>query len=265
MASRAVRLVLTLAWLSLPAAAAAQVPRLLVPAASTDFLSRFDYLLAIETLSGDDPQFQWDADFCGEFDIVGGPRGRVSALFNYEAILGEELQPFDPNQGNYAIELVGGGRWGRAEAAVVFHHTSRHLGDRAKTFGIAWNHLGAQVTWTEVGDRQAWQVQGRLVKTVMADGVDYVLDASGNVLYERDLRPRLAVVARASAIARTIEETPFHPAETQLGGRAEVALRVRGGAAHLEFHAGVERRVEAAIFTRGTKTWALMGLRVMSP
>ena len=40
-------------------------------------------------------------------DLDGGPRGRANAAFNYEAVLGDELQPFDPNQGNYEIELLG--------------------------------------------------------------------------------------------------------------------------------------------------------------
>lgn len=264
MRSTAVRLaLLAVAWLALPQAAAAQVPRILTPAPSPEFLSRFDYHFAIETLSGDDPQFQWDADFGGEFDIVGAPRGRVTAAFNYEAILGEELQPFDPNQGNYLIELLGGWRWGRLEAAGVFHHTSRHLGDRAKTFGIAWNLLGAQVTWTSGEPGRTFQVQGRATQIVMKDAVDYAGEYSANVTYALDLRPRLAVVGRASGVARTID-AELSPRDAQLGGRLEAALRVRGGAGDLEIHAGVERRIEAAVFAPRPITWALMGIRLLS-
>lgn len=263
MGRRTLLIVLSLAWLAWPAAAAAQVPRLLVPPPQTGFLSRLDYHLAIETLSGDDPQFQWDADFGGEFDIVGGPRGRASAAFNYEAILGEELQPFDPNQGNYAIELVGGGRWGRTEVAGVFHHTSRHLGDRAKNFGIAWNLLGAQVTWTTVGARHTWQLQARAATAVMKDAVDYAGEYGANALYVRQWRPRLAMVGRASGVVRTIDAS-VSGREAQVGGRGEVALRIRGDAADLEVHVGVERRIEASIFQPRPKSWALMGLRVLS-
>ena len=255
--------VLALAWLAAPAAAVAQVPRVLDASPRTDFLSRFAYHLAIEPLSGDDPQFQWDADFGGEFDIVGGPRGRVAAAFNYEAILGEQLQPFDPNQGNYAIELVGGPRWGRLEAAVVFHHTSRHLGDRAKDFGIAWNLLGAQATWTAAGARDTWQLEARATTIVMKDAVDYGGEDSAHGLYVRHWRPRLAVVGRASGVVRTIDAGVSRRG-AQAGARGEVALRIRGGGADVEIHAGVERRIEAAIFQPRPVTWALLGLRVLS-
>nr|MCU0255863.1 hypothetical protein [Vicinamibacterales bacterium] len=232
----------------LPPQAAAQVlPRVVEPPATTEFLSRFDYHLAIETLSGDDPQFQWDADFAAEFDIVGSPRARVTSLFHYEAILGEELQPFDPNQGNYAIEVLGARRWGGVEAAVVFHHTSRHLGDRAKDFGIAWNLLGAQVTWTSRGPQRTWLLQGRATTIVMADAVDYTGEFSAHGMYARDLHRRLAFVGRASGVARTVDASQWGRG-TQAGGRLEAALRIHGGAADLEVHAGVERRIEAPIF-----------------
>lgn len=263
MGRRALRLGLWLAWLGWPAGAVAQVPRLLAPPPQTAFLSRFDYHLAIEALSGRDPQFRWDADVGGEFDIVGGPRGRATTAFNYEAILGDEFQPFDPNQGNYAIELTGAGRRGRMEFAGVFHHTSRHRGDRPKWFGIAWNLLGAQVTWTDVRARRTWQVQARAARIVMKDAVDYTGEYSTNVLYAQPWRSRLALVGRASGVVRTIDAR-ISDRGAQAGGRGELALRIRGAAADLEVHVGVERRIEASMPYPRPKTWALVGLRVLS-
>lgn len=263
MAARLARAALAVAVALAPAVAAAQVPRVVTPAPALSFLSRFDYHLAIETLSGDDPQFQWDADFGGEFDIVGWPRGRVTAAFNYEAILGEEFQPFDPNQGNYTIELLGGWRRGGFEAAGVFHHVSRHLGDRPKPFGVAWNLLGAQLTWTHEDEATTWQVQGRATPVVMKDAVDYAAEYGANVVYARALAPRVAVVGRGSAVTRTIDDR-LSARGAQSGGRLEVALRIRGAAADLELHAGVERRIEPSIFRFRPTSWALMGLRVLS-
>lgn len=251
-------------WAATAGPASAQVPSVVASPAATGFLNRFDYHMALETLSGDDPQFQWDADFGGEFDVVGGPRGRLSTVFNYEAILGEELQPFDPVQGNYLIELVGARRWGRLEAAVVFHHTSRHLSDRAKDFGIAWNLLGGQATWTSRTATSAWQLQGRAAPAVMTDFVDYSGEFAASALYRRVLSPRLDVAGWASLVSRTIDGDAS-PRPVQTGWRAEAALRLRTEAAVLEFFAGGERRIDASALGAQPKTWALMGLRVTSP
>ena len=245
-------------------AASAQVPLVVEPAERAGFLTRLDYHLAIETLSGDDPQFQWDADVGGEFDIVGLPRARVTTAFNYEAILGEQRQPFDPTQGNYLIEVLGGWRWGRLEAALVFHHTSRHLSDRAKDFGIAWNLLGGQVTWSGSGPRTTWQVQGSAAAAVMVDFVDYSGEFGANALVRRDLTPLVGVAARASVVSRTIDGD-LSPRRAQSGGRVEGALRVRGRAAALEVFVGLERRIEADAFIALPKRWALIGLRITSP
>ena len=92
---------------------------------------------------------------------LGGLGDEERVAFDYEPVMGNELQPFDPNQGNYGIELLGAGRRGEFELGLVFHHTSRHLGDRAKDFGIAWNLMGPQVAWTRERANQVWQVGRR--------------------------------------------------------------------------------------------------------
>jgi hypothetical protein len=255
-------------WAALAVATAtpawAQVPRVVEPAARPGFLSRFDYHMAIETLSGDDPQFQWDADFGGEFDVYGAPRARFTTAFNYEMVLGEELQPFDPVQGNYAIELLGARRWGRLEGAVVFHHTSRHLSDRAKDFGIAWNLLGGQATWSAVTPDTTWQLQARGAAALTHDFVDYSGEFSAQALYRHALTSRIGVSGWASLVTRTIDGD-VSPRRPQTGGRLEAALRVRGDAAVLEIFAGWERRIEADAFIARPMSWALLGLRLTGP
>jgi hypothetical protein len=254
-----VAVVLT-AW---SAPVSAQAPRILRPAERAGFLTAFDYHLSLEAIGSDDPQFAWAGQFGGAFDVVGGPRGRGNVAFNYETVLGDELQPFDPNQGNYAIELLGAGRIGEVEIAGVFHHTSRHLGDRAKDFGIAWNHLGAQVAWTRETAGQVLQVRGRALTALTDDYVDYTAEYSTDLLYRRPFGRRTSAVLRGLAIARTTDRDKLGRG-TQAGGRAEVALRIAGRAAGVEIYGGVERRIDASAILARPMTWALIGLRIQN-
>lgn len=250
---------------SAPAAPAqAQAPHLITVPDRTDFLTRFDYALSIEALGSSDSRFDWNGHFGGDFDVVGGPRGRVNVLFDYEMLLGGELQPFDPNQSLYVIEVLGGGRSGALEASGVFQHVSRHLGDRAKAFGIAWNLLGAQVAWTRIDDARAFQVRGRAMKGLTADFVDYSGEFSGDVLYRRRLSPRTSLVGRASAVARTVSAFGSRRG-TQTGGRGEAAYRLLGPGGALEVYGAIERRIDADPFDRRPVTWATIGLRLESP
>ena len=59
--------------------------------------------------------------------------GRLTFSADYQAILGDEFRPFDPYQSNY-YHLGRRRRIGvrSTEWALVFHHVSRHLGDRPK-------------------------------------------------------------------------------------------------------------------------------------
>jgi hypothetical protein len=245
------------------APASAQAPRIIRPAEAVGFLTDFDYHFSLEAIGTDDPQFSWVSHFGGDFDIAGGPRGRANAAFDYEAVLGDEFQPFDPNQGNYGIELLGGGRFGRFEPALVFHHTSRHLGDRAKDFGIAWNVLGPQLAWTRDEAGEVLQVRARALKTVMTDFVDYSAEFSVDLLYRRRVTRLTSVVARAEALARTVD-SDVSGRGTQSGGRLEGALRIAGRAAGLEVFAGVERRIDASALVGRPMTWALVGLRIQN-
>lgn len=80
--------------------ALAQAPRAITPAPERwGLFTNYNVHIGIETVSGDDPRFQFDMDAGGDLDIWDYVRGRVNTAFNYEAILGEEYQPFDPNQG----------------------------------------------------------------------------------------------------------------------------------------------------------------------
>jgi len=69
------------------------------------FFPRAEFRMGAEHLSGiDDERFRWDANFGGALDLVDYTAGRLIFAASYQAILGEELQKFDPNQGNYILE-----------------------------------------------------------------------------------------------------------------------------------------------------------------
>ena len=244
--------------------ARSQAPALIVPAEDAGFLTRLNYHFELEGFAGGDPEFRGTSHFGGDFDVVGGPRGRANALFDYEAVLGDQRQPFDPNQGNYAIELLGAGRVGELEIGGIFHHTSRHLGDRFKDYGIAWNLLGPQVAWTRVGPVHAFQVRVQALAAVMRDAVDYSGEFSIDVLVRRAMGPRWAIVVRGRGVSRTIDRD-LSARGGQAGGRGEVAVRVHGRRADVELYAGAERRIEASALDPRPRRWAFVGARVISP
>src|SRR3954470_4122480 len=113
--------------------------------ATPDFMSRYDFHLSAAALAVNDPRFWWETHFGGDIDVADYVVGRSSILVDFEAVLGDEFRPFDPNQGNYTLEASSSARVNGTEIAVVFHHVSRHLSDRPKRFAIAWNVLGGRV------------------------------------------------------------------------------------------------------------------------
>src|SRR5512139_3868888 len=65
------------------------------------FLANYEFHVGLEALSGDDPRLQWDFDAGGDIDVLRTEGGRVNLLVNYEGLLGEVLQKFDPIFNNY--------------------------------------------------------------------------------------------------------------------------------------------------------------------
>lgn len=251
-------------WLAAVSAASAQAPRVITPRPDHwGLFSNYNVHIGIETVSGDDPRFQFDLDTGGDLDLWDYVHGRVNAAFNYEAILGEQYQPFDPNQGNYSIEISSSARLGATEVTGVYHHTSRHLGDRPKVFGIAWNLLGVQVAHAREGVSSDWQVRARAAKATAIFFVDYDAELTADARYRRRLWSHVAVVGRASGIIRTIDrQVSGRP--TQRGGRIEGAVRFTGRGAGVEFYTGVEQRIEADAIEARPVRWMFLGFRVES-
>lgn len=250
--------------LAAPAAAAAQSPpRLLDLDPRPGFLSRLDCYLSLEALGEDDARFRWDADVGLQVDIVDWGRGRAAFQFNYEAVLADELQPFDPRQGNYALDLLGGVRAGRTEIALRFHHLSRHLGDRPKPFGIAWNDLGVEATHVRGSGEGRVQVRAFALATVMRSAVDYAGDVGAEVAGRRPLTPNVSLVASGGGHIRLVDRSRAGRG-AQRGGRVELGLRVAGGGGALEIVGGAEQRVDADALEARPRRWAFVGARLVS-
>src|SRR3954468_18641196 len=88
---------------SIPASAQQSGPQPLEgPIDHFEFFSRYDFQLEANLIGGDSTPnlFRWDAHFGGEMDVLNYIKGRVTVVTDYEAVMGSELRPFDPVQGN---------------------------------------------------------------------------------------------------------------------------------------------------------------------
>ena len=266
-APRGARLMLVMAlWAVWAARAGAQQPGpqpLAAPSTSPEFMTRYDFQLSGTSLAIDDERFSWDTHFGGALDVVDYVRGRASIVADYQAMLGHELRPFDPNQAYYTLEASGSVWAGPVEIAGVFHHVSRHLGDRPKRAAVAWNVLGARVLrqvsigGTTLGVRAG---AGRILQHAL---VDYRWTADLDLVVRRSLTERVGVYARGSGELFGIDSTSSDRS-TQKDGRIEAGVRLNGRAGAVELFAGYERRVDADPFERLPLQWALAGFRLVS-
>lgn len=244
-------------------AAGQPAPRMVASDPRPGFLARYDFSASMEALSEHEEDFYWDGDLGAGLDVYDYGRGRVRLGVNIEAIMGNTLQPFDPWQINYTFDVLGTLRQGSTEWGAAFRHVSRHLGDRRKDFGIAWNDLGLSVVHTRSGGRWTWQVQAYALGTVLHDFVDYAGDFGGDLLVRRAGKGRLSLIASAGGHARPVTDTPIERG-TQYGARAEAGVRLAGQAATVEIVGGFERRIDADAFALEPSQWAFAGLRIVN-
>ena len=243
------------------ARAAAQPP---VPAPSSpDFLTHYSFHLSADALSSDDRRFSWQTHFGGDLDLVDYVAGRANILIDYEAVLGSEFRRFDPNQGNYTLEASGSVRVGGAEIAGVFHHVSRHLGDRPKSFAIAWNVMGVRVLHRLATAGTTVDLQGSAGRVMQRSFVDYAWTGDADVVIRRPINARVGVFAHGVAGLVGVDPATV-PRESQKGGRLEAGVRLNGRAGALELFAGFERRIDAYPIDRMPQRWAFGGFRFVS-
>jgi hypothetical protein len=231
------------------------------PAPSPDFLTRYDFHLAANALAVTDPRFSWETHFGGDVDLVDYVKGRASVLVDYQAILGDQLRPFDPNQSYYVLAASSSYRTRWVEFAGVFHHVSRHLSDRDKEFPIAWNIVGVRAL-------SRIDVSGVTIDSVGGAGV---VAGHSNVDYawtaDLDLAIRRAITSRVGAFARGHGEIfgvdGTRNRGTQTGGRVEAGVRFTGRGGALELFAGFERRIDGDPFDFLAQRWGIAGFRLV--
>jgi hypothetical protein len=258
-------------FLAVPAAAQQQ-PMVAPAPAAPEFLPRFDFQMSIDRIMRSqtpppallDQRFSWDAHFGGSFDLVDYVYGRAAVLVDYQTVMGSELRPFDPNQGNYTLEASVSGRVSNAtEIAAIFHHVSRHSSDRPKLFAVAFNELGARLLrrFDAAGTTVDLDLEGGRV--VQRSYVDYAWIGDLQVLVRHPINNRVGIFGHGSGKLIAVDDTLLHR-ETQGGARIEAGVRLNGRGGAMEIFVGYEKRPDADVLDRQSQRWALAGFRVVS-
>ncbi len=231
---------------------------------SADIMTRYSFQLSMAALSTQDQRFSWDAHFGGDIDRVDYVAGRANVVIDYEAVLGDEYRPFDPNQGNYTLEVSGSARRGATEFAGVFHHVSRHLSDRPKPFSIAWNTVGVRALRRVAFAGSTVDAQASLSGVVKRSYVDYLWTGNADVVVRRPITPRIGVFAHGFGELYRVDAAVANRG-TQTGGRVEVGVRLGGRGGATELFAGYEDRLDADPLDRQPHRWGLVGFRFVAP
>lgn len=215
-------------------------------------------------MANDNPRFSWDTHFGGEIDVVDYVHGRASTAMDYEAVLGNELRPFDPNQGNYILELSTSYRIRRTEVAAIFHHVSRHLSDRPKVIPVAWNILGVRVLRETVFRKATIDLVADVGGTTQKVNVDYRWSGNVDVGIRHQVAPRAAIFAHgAGHLMSVVAPAGLAARHAQTGGVVEGGVRLIGEAGVGEFFVGYEHRFDAYPLGFAPERWFMVGFRVL--
>ena len=253
-------------------AAAQEIQPTVAPAPpAMDFLTRYDFHLSIARLMTAEPtpppvvpdqRFSWDARFGGSFDIVDLVVARLGALIDYQAVMGSELRPFDPNQGNYTMEGFVSARVNAdTEVAGIFHHVSRHLSDRPKSFAVAYNEVGGRFLHRLAIGTNTIDLDLEGGRAVQHSYVDYTWIGEGQLLVRHPINERLGVFAHGHGQVFAVSDLANRG--TQAGGQFEAGVRIKGKGAFLEIFGGYEKRVDADPLDRQSQRWGLVGFRLL--
>jgi hypothetical protein len=243
-------------------AARAQEPLAVAPQ-QLDFLSRFDFHIDGAGMSEGDIRFHWATDIGGDADVVDYVAGRLSVLARYRAVLGDEFQPFDPNQNAYVLEASSSWRTRPAELAVAFNHVSRHLSDRERVATVAWNTLRGRALRQLVIDAGTLDLRGDAGLVTNRAFVDYRWMVRGEATFRRTFRPRVQWYARGVGESWGVDDR--YGRSTQRGGRLESGLALSGRGAVIELFLGYEQVIDADAFELAPRRWPFAGFRLTSP
>lgn len=255
-------------------AAAQETQPIVAPAsAAPDFLTRYDFHLSIASLitstatpapAVPDQRFSWDSHFGGSFDIADLVVARLGVTADYQAVMGSEYRPFDPNQATYMLEGFVSARVAPdTEVAGIFHHVSRHLSDRPKAFAVAYNEIGGRLMRRQVVGTTTVDVDLEGGRAVQHSYVDYTWLGEAQLLVRHPINPRVGVFAHGSGQVYAVDELVAKRG-TQGGALVEAGVRVTGRAGVLEIFAGYEKRVDADPLDRLSQRWGLAGFRLLS-
>jgi hypothetical protein len=255
--------------------AAAQIPQPIVAAAPAgpEFMSRYDFQLSIARLITSTPtppppvpdeRFSWDSHFGGSFDFADLVVARFGVLVDYEAVMGSEYRPFDPNQGSYTMEGFISGRIGDdAEVAGIFHHVSRHLSDRPKEFAVAYNEIGARFMKRIKAGETAFDLDLEGGRAVQHSYVDYTWLGEAQLTVRQPINEQVGFFMHGVGRAFLVDDTIANRG-TQGGALVEAGFRMTGKAGALEVFAGYEKRVDGDPLDRQSQRWGLLGFRLLS-
>ncbi len=243
-----------------PVVARAQSPGAARP---VRFLSDYTFHLAAQHLGSNDERFVWDADFGGAIDLVDYGSGRLQFLANYNVGLGEQIRRFDPNQGNYQLDLSASRRLGANEFSGVFHHLSRHLSDRPKIVPVDWNMVGGRWSRLDPRDRLRVDSSAHLLGVVERSFVDYRWEAAGRVALRTPVSSVVDVMASAELRLIGVERAIANR-DQQHGWRVESGVHLAGSGAAVELFVAAEQRIDAYPTERAPARWATAGFRFVS-
>ncbi len=254
------------------AAAQPQQPIVAPAPPAPEFLTRYDFYMSATSLLTSTPtpppvvpdeRFSWDMHFGGSFDIADFVVARLGVIADYQAVLGSEYRPFDPNQGNYTLEGFISARVGEMEVAGIFHHVSRHISDRPKPFAVAYNEVGGRVMRRLALGATTVDVDLEGGRAVQHSYVDYTWLGEMQVLVRHPINERVGIFAHGSGRAFAVNETVARRG-AQAGGLVEAGVRLTGRAGALEIFAGYEKRVDGDPLDRVSQRWGLAGFRLLS-
>jgi len=209
-----------------------------------------------------DTDFRWVGWIGGGAGLV--EVGGVTAYFtaDVETIIGNARRTFDANQANYHLEVGARRRLGeRHEAAIVFHHVSRHVVDRAKAEAVDWNLLGVRVSGERPG-RVPFAYTASLGRTTLASLVGYRWEAAGRLDATIVGGEKAEVYVAGDARYVTALRSAAFPRGNFLDRSAEGGVRWRRGGRRLETFAAWQRRHDVFVQRAGAWSRALFGFRI---
>jgi hypothetical protein len=228
-----------------------------------EFMSRYDFHITISSLSSNDRRFGWIGRVGGDMDLVDYVKGRTSLFAEYEVVMGDELRPFDPNQGNYTFDGSTSWRIRGTEFAGVFHHLSRHLSDRPKTEAVAINSVEGWVLRSFTAGKGSVDVRAGAGKVVQRSFLDYTWRTHGRVTARRPLTSVVGLFGHGAVETFGVDRGIANRG-AQTGGRIEAGLRLGGKRGAIELFGGWEHVVDAYPLERIGRNWAFVGFRLAS-